>query len=68
MLTAEGLLAAELGLDDLAGALELGLDGGVDLALERAHDRAAAPDAAVGLDVAVLDAAGLGLQLGDRPR
>ncbi len=58
--------AAELRLNHLAGALQLGVDRCVDLALQRAHDRATAPDAAVGLDVAVLDAPDLSLHLGDR--
>ena len=49
--------AAERGLDDLAGALELGVHARVDVAVRRAHDRAAARDAALGLDHAVLDPA-----------
>ena len=49
--------------DDLAGALELGLDARVDVAVLGAHDRAAAADAALGLDLAVLDAAERGAQL-----
>ncbi len=65
MAPAVEVLAAELGADDLAGALELGLDGDVDLAFEGADDGAAAADAAVGLDLAELDAAGAGLELGD---
>ena len=48
---------AQRGRDDLAGALELGLDAGVDVALGRAHDGAAAADAPLRLDLAVLDAA-----------
>jgi hypothetical protein len=49
----------ELFLDDLAGPLELGLERGVDLGLAGADHRAAASDAAVGLDLEVLDAAQL---------
>ncbi len=62
----EGLPAAELRLNDLAGALQLSVDRGVHLALQGAHDRAAAPHAAIGLDVAMLDAADLCLDFGDR--
>ena len=47
----------ERGLDDLAGAQQLGLDAGVDVAVGRPDDRAAAGHAALGLDLAVLDAA-----------
>ena len=49
--------AAQRGGDDFARALELGLDPRVDVADGRAHDRATAGDAALGLDLAVLDAA-----------
>ena len=49
----------ELVLEHLAGARELGLERRVDLALGRAHDGAAAGDAALGLHLAVLDAAEL---------
>src|SRR4051812_5876359 len=50
----------ELIFEDLARALELGLQGGVDLALDGADDRAAAGDAPLGLDLEVLHAAELG--------
>ncbi len=60
------LRAAKLRLDDLAGALQLGIDRGVNLALERAHDRTTAPHAAVGLNVAVVDAPDLSFHFGDR--
>ena len=53
---------SQRGDDDLAGALELGLERRVDLAGLGAQDHAAARDAAVGLHVAVLDPAELGLQ------
>ena len=53
---------AQRGLDDLARALELRLDAGVDVAVGRAHDGAAAADAPLGLDLAVLDAAERGQQ------
>src|SRR4051794_7080354 len=56
----------ELVLEDLAGARELGVQRGVDLALDGAHDRTAAADAPLGLDLAVLDAAELGDQRGRR--
>src|SRR4051794_29240902 len=56
--------AAELIFEDLAGALELGLQGGVDLALGGAHDGAPAGYAALALDLEVLDAAKLGDDLG----
>ncbi len=45
--------------DGLAGALQLGLQRGVDLALHGAHERPALGDAALGLHLAVLDAAEL---------
>src|SRR3954470_3112515 len=60
--SASGMGVAELLLEDLAGAGQLGVQRGVDLALEGAHDRAAAADAPLGLDLAVLDAAELGDQ------
>src|ERR1700753_865002 len=53
---------AQLGDDDLAGASQLGLERGVDLALVGARQDATATDAAVRLDVEVLDPAQLGLQ------
>src|SRR3954471_2669705 len=53
---------AQLLLEHLAGAGQLGGQGGVDLALDRADDRPATPHAALGLHVAVLDAAELGHQ------
>src|SRR4051794_11011357 len=52
----------QLVLQALARPRELGLQRRVDLALDRADDRAAARDPALGLDVAVLDAAELGHQ------
>ena len=55
-------------LDDLARALELGLDARVDVAVRRAHDGAAAADAALGLDLAVLDAAERGDAARPSPR
>ena len=50
-------------LERLADAVELGLDRCVDLTLGGANDRAATADAALGLDLAVLDPAELGDQL-----
>ena len=52
----------------LARTRELGGQRRVDLALDRADDRAAARDAALGLHVAVLDAAELGDQRSDAAR
>src|SRR3954471_5665717 len=51
--------------EHLAGALQLGLQGGVDLALGGAHDGAPAGHAALALDLEVLDAAELGEDLGE---
>src|SRR4051812_36517505 len=58
---------AEGGLDDLSSPLELRLQARVDVALGRAHDRAAPADAALGLDLAVLDAAERGDEVAHRP-
>src|SRR3954451_3761969 len=55
----------ELIFEDLAGALQLGLQGGVDLSLGGAHDGAPARHAALALDLEVLDAAELGEDLGE---
>src|SRR3954470_2878839 len=54
----------ELVLEHLASAGEVGLERRVDLALARAHDGAARAHAALGLHLAVLDAA----QLAHEPR
>src|SRR3954453_9368267 len=55
-----GAAAGELIIEDLAGALELGFQRGVDLAVGGTDHRTAARHAALGLDLPVPDATELG--------
>src|SRR3954470_4663424 len=57
--SSSAVAAGELMVEHLARPLELGLQGGVDLAVGGADDGAAAGHAALGLDLPVLDAAEL---------